>query len=149
MFHVCSWELDPSSHIIHVDVYQIKSFNTYFNVKLTHLITTPLLKPLTTTSFLTRRPYSTDNSTTISVEKSVPFTGHNCDPPSRSITTTPSELMGSGMDAAATANVAVSSPVTRQKATAGFGMACRVVWGYEDLREMRETSVCTVCLFKG
>ncbi|PWA95690.1 hypothetical protein CTI12_AA047960 [Artemisia annua] len=131
--------------------------------------TTTLLKPLTTTSFLTRRPYSTDNSTTISVETSVPLTDHNCDPPSRSITTTPSELMtfftdmslmrhmeiaadllyksklirgfchlydgvGSGMDAAA-ADVVVSSPVTRQKATAGFGMACSVVWGYEDLRE--------------
>ncbi|PWA94558.1 pyruvate dehydrogenase (acetyl-transferring) E1 component, alpha subunit, subgroup y [Artemisia annua] len=55
--------------------------------------TITLLKPLTTTSFLTRRPFSIDNSTTITVETSVPFTDHNCDPPSRSITTTPSELM--------------------------------------------------------
>nr|GEV10457.1 pyruvate dehydrogenase E1 component subunit alpha, mitochondrial-like [Tanacetum cinerariifolium] len=58
--------------------------------------TTTLLKPLTTTasttSFLTRRLYSTDE-TPITVETSIPFTGHNCEPPSRSITTTSSELM--------------------------------------------------------
>ncbi|GKD54509.1 pyruvate dehydrogenase E1 component subunit alpha, mitochondrial-like protein [Tanacetum coccineum] len=54
--------------------------------------TTTLLKPLTTTSFLTRRLYSTDE-TPITVETSIPFTGHNCEPPSRSITTSSSELM--------------------------------------------------------
>ncbi|CAH1414299.1 unnamed protein product [Lactuca virosa] len=55
-----------------------------------------LLKPLSTassSSFLHRRPFSTDDSTTITIETSVPFTGHNCEPPSRSIDTTPKELM--------------------------------------------------------
>ncbi|MFS8018317.1 putative pyruvate dehydrogenase (acetyl-transferring) [Helianthus anomalus] len=54
------------------------------------------LKPLSaasSASFLHRRPFSTDDTTTITVETSVPFTGHNCEPPSRSVDTTPKELM--------------------------------------------------------
>jgi pyruvate dehydrogenase E1 component alpha subunit len=38
------------------------------------------------------RPFSTDDST-ITVETSIPFTAHNCEPPSRTIETTPNELM--------------------------------------------------------
>ncbi|KAD7478869.1 hypothetical protein E3N88_02005 [Mikania micrantha] len=56
-----------------------------------------LLKPLATTTsssaFLHRRTFSSDDTTTITVETSVPFTGHNCEPPSRSVDTTPKELM--------------------------------------------------------
>ncbi|XP_076909965.1 pyruvate dehydrogenase E1 component subunit alpha, mitochondrial-like [Bidens hawaiensis] len=50
--------------------------------------------PLTTSSsaFLHRRHISTNDTTTITVETTLPFTGHNCDPPSRSIDTTPKEL---------------------------------------------------------
>ncbi|XAR64998.1 Pyruvate dehydrogenase (acetyl-transferring) [Bertholletia excelsa] len=40
-----------------------------------------------------RRPFSTDDTTTIAVETSVPFTGHRCEPPSRTVETSPKELM--------------------------------------------------------
>lgn len=60
-----------------------------------------LLKPLTTAVSCIpslRRPLSSsssfsDDKTTITVETSVPFTGHKCDPPPRTIDTTPKELM--------------------------------------------------------
>ncbi|GFY88372.1 pyruvate dehydrogenase complex E1 alpha subunit [Actinidia rufa] len=62
---------------------------------LTHR-STNLLKPLSAavpfTSSL-RRLFSTDDATAITVETSVPFTGHKCDPPPRTIDTTPKELM--------------------------------------------------------
>ncbi|CAN4116258.1 unnamed protein product [Withania somnifera] len=50
------------------------------------------LKPLSSTVCSTRRLIS-DSTTTITVETSLPFTGHNIDPPSRSIDTNPNELM--------------------------------------------------------
>ncbi|CAN6448518.1 unnamed protein product [Victoria cruziana] len=40
------------------------------------------------------RGLSTDDSTTLTIETSVPFTGHKIDPPSRSVETTPKELLG-------------------------------------------------------
>ncbi|KAL8193258.1 hypothetical protein R6Q57_026839 [Mikania cordata] len=46
-----------------------------------------------TTAFLHRRPFSSDDTTTITVETSVSFTSHNREPPSRSVDTTPKELM--------------------------------------------------------
>ncbi|KAF5945314.1 hypothetical protein HYC85_015542 [Camellia sinensis] len=55
-----------------------------------------LLKPFSTAVSYTpslRRSFSTDDSTSITVETSVPFTGHNCEPPSRTVTTTPKELI--------------------------------------------------------
>ncbi|KAM7468599.1 hypothetical protein LguiB_016161 [Lonicera macranthoides] len=54
-----------------------------------------LLKPLTTPiSYIPsiHRPFSTDD-TKITVETSVPFIGHKCEPPPRTIETTPKELM--------------------------------------------------------
>ncbi|KAM7484293.1 hypothetical protein LguiA_000302 [Lonicera macranthoides] len=60
--------------------------------------TSNLLKPLTTYIPSLRRPLSSsssfsDDKTTITVDTSVPFTGHKCDPPPRTIDTTPKELM--------------------------------------------------------
>ena len=55
-----------------------------------------LLKPLSAAVPFTpslRRLFSTDDATAITVETSVPFTGHKCDPPPRTIDTTPKELM--------------------------------------------------------
>ncbi|CAN4124317.1 unnamed protein product [Withania somnifera] len=51
-----------------------------------------LLKPLSSSVCSTRRLISSSTAT-ITVETSLPFTGHNIDPPSRSIDTNPSELM--------------------------------------------------------
>ncbi|KAJ4961457.1 hypothetical protein NE237_021367 [Protea cynaroides] len=59
-----------------------------------------LLRPLTTspssTSSSLCRSFSsaTDDQTVLSIETSVPFTGHKIDPPSRTVETTPKELMG-------------------------------------------------------
>ncbi|GFZ21697.1 pyruvate dehydrogenase complex E1 alpha subunit [Actinidia rufa] len=55
-----------------------------------------LLKPLSAAVPFTlslRRLFSTDDATAITVETSIPFTGHKCDPPPRTIDTTPKELM--------------------------------------------------------
>ncbi|KAJ7943568.1 Pyruvate dehydrogenase E1 component subunit alpha [Quillaja saponaria] len=57
-----------------------------------------LLKPISTalssTPFLRRSISSaSDDSTTITIETSVPFTAHRCDTPSRTVDTTPKELM--------------------------------------------------------
>ncbi|CAB4295100.1 unnamed protein product [Prunus armeniaca] len=57
-----------------------------------------LLKPLTSALSFTpslRRPISSaaDDSTTLTIETSVPFTSHRCDVPSRTVDTTPKELM--------------------------------------------------------
>ncbi|CAN6549061.1 unnamed protein product [Malus baccata var. baccata] len=57
-----------------------------------------LLRPLTSALSLTpslRRPISSaaDDSTTLTIETSIPFTSHNCEPPSRTLETTPKELM--------------------------------------------------------
>ena len=55
-----------------------------------------LLKLLTTPISYTpsiHRPFSTDDTTKITVETSVPFTSHKCEPPPRTIETTPKELM--------------------------------------------------------
>ncbi|KAK1284691.1 hypothetical protein QJS10_CPB21g01277 [Acorus calamus] len=57
------------------------------------LLTSPSKSPLL------RRPFSfssssDDDKTVLTVETSVPFTGHRIDPPSRSVETTPKELLG-------------------------------------------------------
>ncbi|KAK1270118.1 hypothetical protein QJS04_geneDACA006108 [Acorus gramineus] len=60
------------------------------------LLTSPSKSPLLP---LLRRPFSfssssSDDKTVLTVETSVPFTGHRIDPPSRSVETTPKELVG-------------------------------------------------------
>lgn len=50
-----------------------------------------LLKPISAALSL-RRPISSDTST-LTIETSVPFTAHNCEPPSRAVDTSPSELL--------------------------------------------------------
>ncbi|XP_048318834.1 pyruvate dehydrogenase E1 component subunit alpha, mitochondrial [Ziziphus jujuba] len=56
-----------------------------------------LLKPIAAVLSCTpslRRPISTSSdSTTLTIETSVPFTAHNCEAPSRSVETTPKELL--------------------------------------------------------
>lgn len=55
-----------------------------------------LLKPITTTTLPytshLHRSFSTD-PTPFTVETSIPFTSHNCEPPSRSVETSAAELM--------------------------------------------------------
>ncbi|KAJ4974859.1 hypothetical protein NE237_008033 [Protea cynaroides] len=55
-----------------------------------------LLRPLTSISSISvlRRPFSSATDDLLSIETSVPFTGHNIDPPSRTVETTSKELMG-------------------------------------------------------
>ncbi|KAJ1389874.1 thiamine diphosphate-binding fold [Sesbania bispinosa] len=50
-----------------------------------------LLKPISAALSL-RRPISSD-ANTLTIETSVPFTAHNCEPPSRAVDTSPSELL--------------------------------------------------------
>ncbi|CAA3000481.1 pyruvate dehydrogenase E1 component subunit alpha, mitochondrial-like [Olea europaea subsp. europaea] len=54
--------------------------------------TTDLLKPFSAALSSTRL-LTTTSTTPITVETSLPFTGHKIDPPSRSVETTPQELM--------------------------------------------------------
>ncbi|KAK2428514.1 thiamine diphosphate-binding fold (THDP-binding) superfamily protein [Trifolium repens] len=51
-----------------------------------------LIKPISAALSL-HRPISSDTTTTLTIETSLPFTAHNCSPPSTSVTTTPSELL--------------------------------------------------------
>ncbi|KAK4786327.1 hypothetical protein SAY86_003016 [Trapa natans] len=51
-----------------------------------------LVNPFAAAAAHSRRPISTDTSP-ITVETSAPFTAHNCDEPSRSVETTPQELV--------------------------------------------------------
>ncbi|RZC93184.1 hypothetical protein C5167_029161 [Papaver somniferum] len=44
-------------------------------------------------SFL-NRSFSTDDSKVLTIETSIPFTAHNCEPPSRTVETTEEELLG-------------------------------------------------------
>ncbi|KAF5176776.1 Pyruvate dehydrogenase e1 component subunit alpha protein [Thalictrum thalictroides] len=54
-----------------------------------------LLKPFITSTNLVRRSFSSDSSSesALSIETSIPFIGHRIDPPSRTVETTPNELM--------------------------------------------------------
>ena len=57
----------------------------------------PSLPNLLFKSLSTPRSFSsasTEDEKILTIETSVPFTGHKCDPPSRTIDTTPKELMG-------------------------------------------------------
>jgi len=49
-----------------------------------------LTKPISTIFTLNR---SISSDTTLSIETSIPFTAHNCTPPSTTVTTTPNELL--------------------------------------------------------
>ncbi|CAL5188846.1 unnamed protein product [Lathyrus oleraceus] len=51
-----------------------------------------LFKPFSA-AFTLNRPISSDTTATLTIETSLPFTAHNCEPPSRSVTTSPSELL--------------------------------------------------------
>ncbi|XP_058777146.1 pyruvate dehydrogenase E1 component subunit alpha, mitochondrial [Vicia villosa] len=51
-----------------------------------------LFKPFSA-AFTLHRPISSDTTASLTIETSLPFTAHNCDPPSRSVTTSPSELI--------------------------------------------------------
>ncbi|XP_004517037.1 pyruvate dehydrogenase E1 component subunit alpha, mitochondrial [Cicer arietinum] len=50
-------------------------------------------KPFSSAFFTLNRPITSDTTTTLTIETSIPFTAHNTDPPSRSVTTSPSELL--------------------------------------------------------
>lgn len=54
---------------------------------------TKLLRQVTAAAMPSVRHISSDSNATITVETSVPFTSHKIDPPSRSVETTPQELM--------------------------------------------------------
>ncbi|KAI7731828.1 hypothetical protein M8C21_028781 [Ambrosia artemisiifolia] len=120
-----------------------------------------LLKPLTTVSssvsFLNRRLFSTDDTTTITVETSVPFTGHNCEPPSRSVDTTPKELMNFFTDMALMRRMEIAADsLYKSKLIRGF---CHLYDGQEAVSIGMEAAItkqdCIItayrdhCLFLG
>ncbi|KAJ6829983.1 pyruvate dehydrogenase E1 component subunit alpha-1, mitochondrial-like [Iris pallida] len=76
---------------------------------------------------LSRRLFSTDE--TLTVETSVPFTGHNCSPPSRSVATSPAELLSffSTMSLMRRAEIAADS-LYKSKLIRGF---CHLYDGQE------------------
>ncbi|KAD3642177.1 hypothetical protein E3N88_31406 [Mikania micrantha] len=101
-----------------------------------------LLKPLTTASsapLLHRRPFSTDDTTTITVETSVPFTGHKCDPPSRSVDTTPKELMNFFTDMALMRRMEIAADsLYKSKLIRGF---CHLYDGQEAVSIGMEAAI--------
>ncbi|KAD6118804.1 hypothetical protein E3N88_10075 [Mikania micrantha] len=101
-----------------------------------------LLKPLTTASsasLVHRRPFSTDDTTIITVETSVPFTGHKCDPPSRSVDTTPKELMNFFTDMALMRRMEISADsLYKSKLIRGF---CHLYDGQEAVTIGMEAAI--------
>ncbi|RZC59067.1 hypothetical protein C5167_006375 [Papaver somniferum] len=49
---------------------------------------------ISSSSSLLNRSFSTDDSKVLTIETSIPFTAHNCEPPSRTVETTEKELLG-------------------------------------------------------
>ncbi|KAL8266899.1 hypothetical protein R6Q59_004243 [Mikania micrantha] len=73
-------------------------------------------------AFLHRRPFSSDDTTTITVETNVPFTGQKCEPPSRSVDTFFTDM----------------APMRRQEIAIGLLYKSKVVQGFYHLYEMQE-----------
>ncbi|KAL8266632.1 hypothetical protein R6Q59_003976 [Mikania micrantha] len=101
-----------------------------------------LLKPLTTASsasLLHRCPFSTDDTTIITVETNVPFTGHKSDPPSRSVDTTPKELMNFFTDMALMRRMEISADsLYKSKLIRGF---CHLYDGQEAVSIGMEAAI--------
>ncbi|KAG5521063.1 hypothetical protein RHGRI_033577 [Rhododendron griersonianum] len=118
-----------------------------------------ILKPLSTAAAASfpslRRPFS--SSDTITVETSIPFTAHNCDPPSRSVETSPAELMSFFRDMATMRRMEIAADsLYKAKLIRGF---CHLYDGQEAVAIGMEAAItrkdCIItayrdhCLFLG
>ncbi|XP_027152972.1 pyruvate dehydrogenase E1 component subunit alpha, mitochondrial [Coffea eugenioides] len=104
----------------------------------THRTTTALLRHLTPAiSYL--RHISTDSTSTITVETSVPFTGHKIDPPSRSVDTTAQELMSFFRDMALMRRMEIAADsLYKAKLIRGF---CHLYDGQEAVAVGMEAAI--------
>ncbi len=105
-----------------------------------------LVRPLTGLTALSstghlRRPFSSsaDDSTVITVETSVPFVGHKCDPPSRNVETTSKELLGFFYDMALMRRMEIASDsLYKSKLIRGF---CHLYDGQEAVAVGMEAAI--------
>ncbi|KAF5443216.1 hypothetical protein F2P56_035793 [Juglans regia] len=103
-----------------------------------------LLKPLSaalscTPSF--RRPISSaaDDTRTLTIETSIPFTAHQCEPPSRSVDTTPKELLTFFRDMATMRRMEIAADsLYKAKLIRGF---CHLYDGQEAVAVGMETAI--------
>ncbi|KAK1555831.1 hypothetical protein Q3G72_031864 [Acer saccharum] len=96
-----------------------------------------LLKPLTT-SYLLRRPISTD-STPLTIETSVPFTSHQCEAPSRTVDTSPKELLSFFRDMALMRRMEIAADsLYKAKLVRGF---CHLYDGQEAVAIGMEAAI--------
>ncbi|KAJ6313345.1 hypothetical protein OIU77_014781, partial [Salix suchowensis] len=95
------------------------------------------LKPLAT-AFSLRRPISTSTDP-ITVETSVPFTTHRCDPPSRTVETSPQELLSFFRDMATMRRMEIAADsLYKAKLIRGF---CHLYDGQEAVAVGMEAAI--------
>ncbi|EXC52806.1 Pyruvate dehydrogenase E1 component subunit alpha-1 [Morus notabilis] len=103
----------------------------------------PLTSALSCTSHSLRRPISssaaTDDSTTLTIETSVPFTTHKCDEPSRTVETTPKELLSFFHDMATMRRMEIAADsLYKAKLIRGF---CHLYDGQEAVAVGMEAAI--------
>ncbi|PIN24929.1 Pyruvate dehydrogenase E1, alpha subunit [Handroanthus impetiginosus] len=97
-----------------------------------------LLKPISAAVFATRG-LTTASTTPITVETSLPFTGHKIDPPSRSVETTPQELLSFYRDMALMRRMEIAADsLYKAKLIRGF---CHLYDGQEAVAVGMEAAI--------